>query len=591
MDDLGKTHGFESRGQSVKSWVVALSIIVTGFVAAPVGAAPLNPELKIGIRQRFGQQPKAQLLLQASPGDRLTVKFPNQGKTEVLTTDKLPVSVNLEPSQPRVEERVVLSTHRSFESAETSAAYWRSQGIEVEVAQPENWQVWAKRDRYDSTVSRLLLLQDLKSKGLKTGYLDRKTWLTRPVLTWVVNGYRFNRDEVDISSTQGTILVGNQRYGGRLRFQPNTYGTYTLVNQVPLETYLRGVVPNEIGRQAPGTAIQAQAILARTYALRNLRRFKIDGYELCADTQCQVYEGLNGTETNADLAISTTAGQVLTYNNELIDALYSSTTGGVTAAFEDVWEGSPRPYLKEKIDAYPNQIWDLKTHNLSDEKTFRAFIGLKQGFNEAGGYFRWKTEAPLNLLTQNLHDFLKKQQHSLASFTTIQNIVVTARASGGRVQQLNVITDKGTVSLTKDEVLRAFSAPNSLLFYVDPAFQPDHKTLKGFTFVGGGLGHGVGLSQVGSYALSQMGWSAPKILSFYYPATVLQPLSAKVSYWKEPSPSAAVTGQTAGTEPDDISIFGWKLPKIGFQAIVNWFNSFRKTNQSSLALRASHLEV
>jgi SpoIID/LytB domain protein len=575
----------------VKSWVVALSIVVTGSIAAPVGAAPLNPELRIGIRQRFGQEPKAQLLLQAPPGDRLTVKFPNQGKTEVFTTDKLPVSVTLQPSQPRIEERVVLSTHRSFESAETSAAYWRSQGIEVEVAQPESWQVWAKRDRYDSTVSRLLLLQDLKSKGLKTGYLDRKTWLTRPVLTWVVNGYQFNRDEVDISAAQGTVLVGNQRYGGHLRFQPNAYGTYTLVNQVPLETYLRGVVPNEIGRQAPATAIQAQAILARTYALRNLRRFKIDGYELCADTQCQVYEGLNGTDANSDSAISTTAGQVLTYNNELIDALYSSTTGGVTAAFEDVWEGSPRPYLKAKIDAYPNQIWDLKTRNLSDEKAFRTFIGLKQGFNEAGGYFRWKTDAPLTQLNQNLHEFLKKQQHPLAGFTAIQNIVVTARAGGGRVQQLNVVTDKGTVNLTKDEVLRAFSAPISLLFYVDPAFQPDHKTLKGFTFVGGGLGHGVGLSQVGSYALSHMGWSAPKILSFYYPATVLQPLSTKVSYWKEPSPSPALAGQISEQEPDDFSIFGWKLPKLGFQSIVNWFNSFRKVNHSSLALGTSHPEV
>jgi SpoIID/LytB domain protein len=577
----------------VKSWVVALSIVVAGFVAAPVGAAPLNPELKIGIRQRFGQQPKAQLLLQALPGDRLTVKFPSRGKVEVFTTDKLPVSINLEPlPQPRQEERVVLSTHRSFESAETSAVYWRSQGVEVELAQPENWQVWAKRDRYDSTVSRLLLLQELKAKGLKTGYLDRKNWLTRPVLTWVINGYRFNRGEVDISAAQGMILVNNQRYGGRLRFQPNAYGTYTLVNQVPLETYLRGVVPYEIGRQAPATAIQAQAILARTYVLRNLRRFKTDNYQLCADTQCQVYEGLNGTDATSDWAISTTVGQVLTYNNELIDALYSSTTGGVTAAFEDVWEGNPRPYLKAKIDAYPNQIWDLKTRNLSDEKAFRAFIGLKQGFNEAGGYFRWKTEAPLAQLNQNLRDFLKKQQHPLTGFTSIQNLVVAARAGGGRVQQLQVITDKGAIDLTKDEVLRAFEAPNSLLFYVDPAFQPDRKTLKGFTFAGGGLGHGVGLSQVGSYALSQIGWSAPKILSFYYPTTVLQPLSAKVSYWKEPSPATAPVGQRFEQETDEsLRIFGWKLPKIGFHSIVNWFNSFGKPSRSTLALKAPYLEV
>ncbi|MCG9893600.1 MAG: SpoIID/LytB domain-containing protein [Thermosynechococcaceae cyanobacterium MS004] len=591
----------------MKYWIVGLCIVATGAPALAASAAPLNPELKIGIRQRVGQKAKAELLIQALPGDRLTVKFPSRDKVETLTTDKLQVSITPKPlTEPRIEERVVISTHRSFESAEASAAYWKAQGIEVEVAQPENWQVWAKRDRYDSTVSRLLLLQDLKSKGLKTGYLDRKTWTTRPTLNWVVNGYRYHRDEVDITSTRGVIQVDQKRYGGRLRFQPNTYGSYTLVNQVPLETYLRGVVPHEIGRQAPETAVQAQAILARTYALRNLRRFKIDNYELCADTQCQVYEGLNDTDAKADKAIVATRGQVLTHKNELIDALYSSTTGGVTAAFEDVWEGNPRPYLTAKIDAYPNQVWDLKTRSLSDEKAFRAFINLKQGFNEAGGYFRWRTEAPLAQLNQNFREFLKKQQHPLAGFSSIQNLTVAGRAGGGRVQRFRVTTEKGALDLTKDEILRAFDAPNSLLFYVDPIFQPDRKTLKGFAFVGGGLGHGVGLSQIGSYALSQGGWSAPQILSFYYPNTVLQPLSTQVSYWTEaPSPSSgsktSLNGQTSGlssasqggsdqggSDQGGIWILGWQFPS--FQTIVNWFNSLGKPQSASLALKSPYLD-
>ena len=569
----------------MKAWIVVLSFAAVGLTNAtssPVLGAAANPELKIGVRQRFGQEPKATLLLSAPPGDRLTVRFPSSGKVDSFTVDKLQVGVDLDPIQAHEEERLVISTHRSFESAEASANFWKSQGVEVELAQPENWQVWAKRERYDSTVSRLLLLQDLKFKGLRGGYLDRKVWETRPVLSWVINGYRFKRDEADISASSGVIQVDTKRYGGRLRFQPNAYGTFTLVNQVPLETYLRGVVPYEIGRQAPVSAIEAQAILARTYALRNLRRFKTDSYELCADTQCQVYEGLGGTEPSADAAVKSTSGQVLTYGNELIDALYSSTTGGVTAAFEDVWNGRPRPYLKAKIDAYSYQVWDLNTRRLSDEQSFRSFISLRQGFNESGGYFRWKTEAPLKQLNQNLKDFLKKQQYPLSAFTTIRSLTVTERAPGGRVQKLHVSTDLGDIDLNKDEVLRAFSAPNSLLFYVDPAFLPDRKTLKGFTFVGGGLGHGVGLSQIGSYTLSQIGWPAAKILSFYYPSTVLQPFSPSIVLWQD---SVSTAQAPSEPEPQGMSLFGWELPKVSLQSIFNWFSSFGKPVSASLTLR------
>jgi SpoIID/LytB domain protein len=566
---------FQLHHHSIK---VATAFVVVSccMMAIPAIAAPLNPEIKVGIKQRFGQQPKDQLVLQAQTGDRLTIKFWTNKKPVTAVVNKLQVNIAQEPlAAPRTDERLVISTHRSFESAEASAKTWQAKGVAVELAQPDNWQVWAKRDRYDSTVSRLFLQQDLKSKGLTTSYLDRKTVATRPTLSWELNGYRYNRNELEIAAGQNVIQVGTQRFGGRLRFQPNAYGSYTLVNPVPVETYLRGVVPYEIGSQAPETAVQAQAILARTYALRNLRRFKIDRYELCATTQCQVYEGLNGTTPLSDQSITATAGQVLTYGNELIDALYSSTTGGVTAAFEDVWEGAPRPYLQPKIDAYPNRIWDLKTRNLSDEKAFRAFIEIKQGFNEDGwGYLRWKTIAPLPKLNQNLRDFLKKQQHPLTGFSTIQALQVVERARSGRVQRLRVTTNLGTIDLTKDEILRAFEAPNSLLFYIEPTAEKDSKTLSGFAFVGGGLGHAVGLSQAGSYALSQQGLSAPKILNFYYPNTVLQPLSSKITAWKDDAPPAAVVSQQPQSEEDSgFQIFGWKFPQLGLKPILQWFQS------------------
>jgi SpoIID/LytB domain protein len=556
--------------------VSAAVMFWAGLSAVPVDAKVRNPELKVGIVQRFGNTMKDKLLLQAPAGDRLTLKFSSRGKAETLEADK--VQFDIQPiALPAAQtvERVVLGNYRSFETAETSGKYWAAKGFEVELAQPEYWQVWGKRDHYDTTVSQLLLLNEVKGLGYKSAYIDRKTITQRPQLGIVLQGYRYNRDEFEITSQRGVIQVGNKSYGGRLKFQPNAYGSYTLVNTVPLETYLRGVVPHEIGRNAPKPAIEAQTILARTYALRNLRRFKTDNYELCADTQCQVYEGLYGTDPIADAAITATTGQVLTYNNELIDALYSSTSGGVTAAFEDVWQGQARPYLKAKIDAYPSAVWNLQSQNLADEKNFRAFIQLNKGFNEVGtsNYFRWRYEVPLAEVTKQLREHLKKKQHPLANFKTLQGIKVTKRSPAGRVQQVQVTTDAGALELVKDDVLLAFDAPNSLLFYVDPQLQPDRKTLKGFVFAGGGLGHGVGLSQFGSYRLGQVGLSAAKILNFYYPGTTLQPLTDKIVFWPESPQRTPVAHAEPAEKP--FSFFGFQLPAL--QALLNWVRGMNLT--------------
>jgi SpoIID/LytB domain protein len=359
----------------------------------------------------------------------------------------------------------------------------------------------------------------------------------RPSL--VVNGYRYTRDQIEISAGQGVIQLGSvgddrkRLYAGSLRLQPNAYGTYTLVNQVPLETYLRGVVPHEIGTWAPQAVLEVQAILARTYALRNLRRFAIDSYQLCADTQCQVYNGLNGAAPTTDRAILATRGKVLIYQNELVDAVYSSTTGGVTAPFHDVWHGAERPYLRAVVDSVAN-LWDLSRKSLADEQNFRQFIAKKKGFNEEGwDMFRWREENRLEELNQELQEYLKKQNHPLAGFKTIQQIQVTQRSPAGRVLQITVTTDLGNVELEKDDILNAFYAPNSTLFYLDPIYDAK-RVLRGYAFVGGGLGHGVGLSQTGSYHLGKLGWSSDRILNFYYPGTELQPISDSIISWQDP---------------------------------------------------------
>lgn len=500
--------------------------------------------LKVGVVQRFGSEPTDELTLKATPGDQLSLQFlAGNMQPQTLETDQVTLEIAMQSlSKPVLVEHLVLSDHATFETAEDAANQWRSLGLEVEVTQPERWQVWAKRDIYQTPLVRRLLLQSLQGKGYDTVRLESQLLEEVPRVSFVVDGYRYSRQRIEIESQNNLVQVtpGNNKpnprlYAGTLNIQPNAYGTYTLVNTVSLETYLRGVVPHEIGPEAPYNAVEAQAIIARTYVLRNLRRFSADNYQICADTHCQVYWGLTGTVPKADRAIAQTQGVVLTYNNELVDALYSSTSGGVTAPFSDSWNGSERPYLKAVIDS-PKPIWDLSKKPLGNEENLREFINLKEGFNESGrSPFRWRVENSIEQIQQDLQRYLQKIKHPLADFTQIEQMQVVQRSSAGRILKLTVQTDKGIVELQKNEIRSAFYPPRSTLFYLDPIYGAD-ETLKGYAYVGGGFGHGVGLSQYGSYNLANLGWSGEEILKFYYPGTEIQPLNDSIVFWKDSDP-------------------------------------------------------
>lgn len=529
-----------TRFSSLSGSVMMVAWLLSG---APSVKAAQDTEIQVGIIQRFGDRTKDVLNIKAPPGDRLALRLITDGKPQTITTQALKLEIAMQKlPQPIVEERLVFSTHRSFETAEDHAQQWRSRGIDVELAQPERWQVWANRRIYNSPLLRRLLLQSLQLKGIQTARVETRIIREVPRPTWVMNGFRYARDLIDITSKSGVIQVDrekddapNRSYGGALRLQPNAYGNYTLVNFVGVETYLRGVVPHEIGTSAPQSVLEAQAILARTYVLRNLRRFAIDNYQLCATTQCQVYWGIDKAHPATDKAIAATRGQVLTYQNELVDAVYSSTSGGITASFNDIWRGWDRPYLRAVIDSV-KPMWDLQTRSLADEKNFRAFINQKKGFNEDGTtMFRWRYPDTLAKLNQELRTYLKEVNHPLVGFKTIQNIHVMQRSPSGRILKTAVVTDAGIIEFHKDDVLKVFDSPASTLFYVEPLVEKKKNvtTLKGFAFVGGGFGHGVGLSQFGSYNLGRLGWSSDRILSFYFPGTQLQPMSRAIALWRD----------------------------------------------------------
>ncbi len=524
-----------------------------GLQAAAVETKTKDIELEVGIIQRLGKIPSGdhdlaieKVTVKSTAGDSLRVSFPHQPQSTPIETEKVVLEVeSVRLPQPQLAEKLVLSDRATFETAEDSAKAWEKLGIEIEVAQPGRWQVWAKRDVYPTPLVRRWLLNSLEANGYTTPYLDTEILHQQPNILVKIDGQVYDRDEVKITTDKNLVRVNttdkpesDRLYGGSLQLQPNAHGEFTLVNHVPLETYLRGVVPYEIGANAPPQAVAAQTIIARTYALRNLRRFAVDDYQLCATVHCQVYKGLNDANPISDRAIAQTAGLVLTYENELIDALYSSTTGGVTAGFEDTWDGESRPYLQPVIDA-PRPLWNLVEYPLNNETAFRRFIDLSQGFNETSrkGVFRWRKTRSITKLNQDLRKYLQKTRHPLADFNTIELLEVHRRSRSGRLLTLNIETDIGNLQLHKNEIRSAFEPPRSTFFYLEPLYNEKQK-LKGYAFIGGGFGHGVGLSQYGSYNLANLGWSAEKILAFYYPQTEIKPLNDTIVFWRDNSPDS-----------------------------------------------------
>lgn len=550
---ISKTKRLKSQPVTHKGWLLGVQTLIgfcvlMGLTPQPTRALEgSNPTLKIGVVQQFGKNAEDTLILKAQDGDHLTLRFETPEGEKVLQTLSVTIKLgNQAHRETQVDEQLVLGSFRSYETAQQQALKWQQQGIKVELAQPDLWQIWADRRTYDTPLLRRWLLKSLKAQDeqLSSVYLESQVVKQQRIPYWILGGYRYNRHELEITATQQVIEVSRSKedkqpmlYGGELKLQPDAYGTYTLVNFVPLETYLRGVVPHEMGAWPPDASIEAQAILSRTYVLRNLQRFEADDYQLCANTDCQVYKGLTEVYPSTDQAVAKTRGQVLTYDGELADAVYFSTSGGVTAHFHDIWEGAERPYLKPVIDAF-TPIWDLSQNDLSDEQRFRQFMALETGFNEEGWLdFRWKQSTSLKAMAGHLKYYLERKKSPKANFKTLKTVEIVERSPSGRVLKMIATTDQGTIEIKKDEIQNAFVPPISTLFYIDPVYDPKdqkRKTIKGYLFVGGGFGHGVGFSQTGSYQLSELGWSSTEILDFYFPGTEVQMMSEPISFWQPP---------------------------------------------------------
>src|SRR5256886_10095578 len=161
-------------------------------------------------------------------------------------------------------------------------------------------------------------------------------------------------EKVRIDSVgDGGIEVDNRSYRGSIEVFGNSRNTFTVVNELPVEDYLLGVVPNELSPTTFGEleALKAQAVAARTYVVRNMGQSKREGYDICASDACQVLMGQGSEQPRSTQAVSVTRGGIATYKSQPINALYSSTCGGRTEDAENIFD-EKFPYLVSTMCEY-----------------------------------------------------------------------------------------------------------------------------------------------------------------------------------------------------------------------------------------------
>ena len=359
-------------------------------------------------------------------------------------------------------------------------------------------------------------------------------------------------------------------YSGLIELKSVKENTFNIINVLDMQTYLKGVVPNEMPVSFGLEALKAQAVAARNYANRPQNVYK--NYDICDSTACQVYYGINSQKEISDRAVDETKGIFALYENEPILALYSSTAGGITEDWKNVYGYNnpsiqPKPYLVSVCD-------DKNQKFLKTEDEVREFYSNKTlSYDVKSPRYRWQVEWETLELEEVLNKTLLEQSKAGlvepkfdGSFVLegLEDIKVLKRGNSGKALEIEIVFKNGTYKVKRElGIRRVLKKNNTMLasanFFVDKELKPvkkdnleipdDSKSEAVFSFeklispmvkhskspqkfiiTGGGFGHGVGMSQYGAGYMASLGKKYDEILKHYYSSITLGTMHKEVAY-------------------------------------------------------------
>lgn len=319
--------------------------------------------------------------------------------------------------------------------------------------------------------------------------------------------------------TSGSFLTHEgKRYRGEIRIARAAEGLL-VVNRLGVESYLRGVVPLEMGNRVAGeaAAVEAQAVAARSYSYIKMAGAGSRGFDMYSSVQDQVYGGVDGEKPIADAAVATTANMVLRYGGRIVNTPYSSTCGGSTSAVQEVWWREPaQPHLQPVSDRIP---------------------GTTGYYCDPSPRFRWTSVFEKNELKETLEKYLGQYTRGVepsvapnptsprVSVGTVRSARVDGRTPSDRVATLSVQTSNGNYVLRGNDIRFVMRSPtgtilNSTSFTAEAAIDASGEVSR-LTLRGGGYGHGIGMCQWGAIGRARAGQDYRTILTTYYPGTTV----------------------------------------------------------------------
>lgn len=312
-----------------------------------------------------------------------------------------------------------------------------------------------------------------------------------------------------VNVTEGRFAMADGRaYRGRLDVVGSAAGLL-VVNRVPLESYVAGTIGAELGARRPNelAALRAQAVVSRTFALKNRGRWEMYGLDAFADVRDQVYGGIASETPQVWHAVRATAGQVLVYHGHPIDAYFHSTCGHSTAGVEEVFAtAAARPYLRPVSDAR----------------------GGGRYYCDISPRFRWREEWDATTLRAILsRTLLTTMAVGGDGLQPITDMEITHTTRSGRVSELRIAFAHGDIRVPGAKVRTILRpAPGRLLGSQSFAL---HVTREGgrvmrLVATGAGWGHGVGLCQWGAVGRARAGQDYRAILATYFPGTRVERL-------------------------------------------------------------------
>ncbi len=313
------------------------------------------------------------------------------------------------------------------------------------------------------------------------------------------------RSEVTAETVEGSFIVWNgKKYRGVLVITQTDSG-FLVVNHLPMDSYLKGVVALEIGNRtrAEIAAVQAQAVAARTYAYKHLTSTR--AFDMYATVQDQVYGGVDAERPLSDTAIATTADLVVLYNGQPITTPYHSTCGGSTAGVSEVWYDQPdQPYLRPVSDRIPG------TNNFYCDPSPR--FSWTQSYDAAG---------LRAVMGKYLAAYTKAPRTSLGKITDIRE---QGRTPSGRVAALTVQTESGSYTLRGNDIRFVLRDPKGAILnstYFTLTKEASGGEISSLSVNGRGYGHGIGMCQWGAIGRARAGQNFRTILETYYPGTTI----------------------------------------------------------------------